>query len=106
MIMGFSKRRKLYRSRGGVILGVCEGIANWADFPVSTVRLIFILLVLLAGMSIWVYFILALVIPAESEYSRDYGSSQDSRSDHRRSDKAGREYNKEWDWDKRFRDGQ
>jgi len=99
--MGFSRRRRLYRSREGEILGVCKGIAQWGDFSVSTVRLIFILLVLLGGMSIWVYFILALVIPAEPEYSREDRSSRTSWSDYRNS--SGKEFNKEKDWDKRFK---
>ncbi|AEC01380.1 PspC domain-containing protein [Parasphaerochaeta coccoides] len=30
--------RKLYRSRYGLILGVCQGIATWAELPVWVVR--------------------------------------------------------------------
>lgn len=62
-----SDGRRLYRSRKGELLGVCRGIAEWRDFPVASVRLIFVLLVILAGMSLWVYIILALVLPAEPE---------------------------------------
>jgi phage shock protein PspC (stress-responsive transcriptional regulator) len=62
-----SDERRLYRSRKGEILGVCRGIAESRDFPVSTVRLIFVLLVLFGGMSLWVYIILAFVLPVEPE---------------------------------------
>jgi phage shock protein C len=98
----YSERRKLYRSRNGEILGVCRGIAEWRDFPVSAVRLIFILLVLFAGMSIWVYFILALILPAEPDCrDRRYHSSSDTRS--HKEDKG---FDKEKDWDDRFSSGQ
>lgn len=35
--------RKLYRSRYGLILGVCQGIATWAALPVWLVRVIVII---------------------------------------------------------------
>lgn len=35
--------KRLYRSRHGEMLGVCAGIAEWRDYPVDTIRLIFIL---------------------------------------------------------------
>jgi phage shock protein C len=111
----YSGRRKLYRSRNGEILGVCKGIAEWRDFPVDTVRLIFILLVLFGGMSIWVYFILALVIPVEPEYREDGRRSRRSRSSDTGSADAeyedlkervrrmeDEEFDKERDWDNRF----
>ncbi len=83
MIMAgyYSGRKKLERSRDGEILGVCRGIAEWRDFPVGAVRLIFVFLVLFAGMSIWVYFILALILPIEPEYRGDRHQEDRNRRD-------------------------
>ncbi len=39
-------RRKLYRSRNGLLLGVCQGIAQWAALPVWLIRGAAILLAL------------------------------------------------------------
>ncbi len=111
----YSQRRKLYRSRDGEILGVCRGIAEWRDLPVSAVRLVFVLLVLFAGMSIWVYFIMALILPVEPEYREDRyrerrtrrPSAQDTDEEFEdlkeRVGKMGNEeFDREKDWDSRF----
>ncbi|MCD4760699.1 PspC domain-containing protein, partial [bacterium] len=37
-------RRKLRRSRDGVIWGVCKGFANWLEAPVGIVRIIYLTL--------------------------------------------------------------
>jgi len=100
-----STRRKLYRSRDSLFLGVCKGISEWREFPVELTRLGFILLVFFAGMSIWVYFILALILPLEP--------SHEERRKQRMADgeyeKLKKEYremaddiNKERDWENRF----
>ncbi len=49
------------------ICGVCGGIAKYFDIDSSVIRLITLLLILCAGMSIWVYIILAIVIPDEEQ---------------------------------------
>jgi len=114
----YSQRRKLHRSRDGEILGVCRGIAEWRDLPVSAVRLVFVLLVLFAGMSIWVYFILALILPVEPEYREDrYRQRRSRRSSANDTDdtdeefedlkeRVGKmeneEFDREKDWDSRF----
>jgi len=102
----YSERRKLHRSRNGEILGVCKGIAEWRDLPVGMVRLVFVLLVLFAGMSIWVYFILALILPAEGEYRderyrrrRTRPFSDDDIDGVKMEDE---EFDREKDWDDRF----
>ena len=64
--------KKLYRLKSDKkIAGVCAGIAEYFDMDVSLVRLITILLVFVAGMSIWVYIIAAIVIPEEPLYRDD-----------------------------------
>jgi len=100
-----STRKKLYRSRDGLFLGVCKGISEWREFPVELIRLGFILLVFFAGMSFWVYFVLALILPLEP--------SHEERRKHRMKDEEyeelKREYrkmaddiSKERDWESRF----
>lgn len=118
MAGNYTGSRKLYRSRNGEILGVCKGIAEWRNLPVDAVRLVFILLVLFAGMSIWVYFILALILPVEPEYQensrgrRRYSTPppDDIDSDFENLKERVRkmedeELDKEKDWENRFSKG-
>jgi phage shock protein C len=60
-------RQGFYRSRHGMILGVCRGIAQYFDFSVFWVRAIALCMLLFSG--IWpvmiVYFALALVMKPE-----------------------------------------
>ena len=60
-------RGGLYRSRNGVILGVCRGIAEYFDFSVFWVRAIALILLLVTGF--WpitgLYFLAALLIKPE-----------------------------------------
>lgn len=58
--------RRLRRSRTDKVLGgVCGGIASYFNIDVTLVRILTLLLLLLAGMSLWVYIILWIVIPEE-----------------------------------------
>ena len=60
-------RGGLYRSRHGVIMGVCKGIADYFDFSVFWTRAITLLLFLLTGF--WpmgvIYFVAALIMKPE-----------------------------------------
>ena len=62
-----SPRQGFYRSRQGVILGVCKGIDQYFDFSVFWIRTIAVCMLLFSG--IWpvmiVYFALALVMKPE-----------------------------------------
>jgi len=57
----------MYRSRDGVIFGVCKGIASYFDFSVFWIRTIAVLLLLCSGF--WpvmgLYFLAALVMKPE-----------------------------------------
>lgn len=66
--------KKLYKSGSDKkICGVCGGLAEYFNIDSSTVRLITVLLVLFAGMSIWVYIIAALLMsPAPKTYFDGY----------------------------------
>jgi len=79
-------RRTLYRSRDGVVLGVCKGIADYLQFPVFWLRLGLILLAILPmGMGIPPvvigYFVAAIlmkpepVVPFANESDREFYES-------------------------------
>jgi phage shock protein C len=76
-------QRGFYRSRSGVILGVCKGIAEYFDFSVFWTRAIALIVLLVTG--IWpvigVYILAALlmkpepVIPLETEAEKEFYDS-------------------------------
>jgi len=106
--MSTRKKCKLYRSRDGLVLGVCKGIAEWREFPVELIRLGFILLVVFAGMSLWVYFILALILPLEPRYGerRNYRATDEEYEELKKEyRKMADDINKERDWENRFSKG-
>lgn len=59
--------KRLYRSRSGLIFGVCKGMAEYLDFPVVGMRLLAIFVSLFTG--IWplvgAYIIAALILKPE-----------------------------------------
>ena len=73
----------LYRSRRGILLGVCRGIAESFDFSVFWTRLVAVMLLFFSGF--WpvaaIYFVAALlmkpepVIPLETEDEREFYDS-------------------------------
>ena len=57
-------KRRMYRdSDNKAIGGVCSGIAAYFDIDIVWIRLAMLLLTFAAGMSIWVYLVLWMVIP-------------------------------------------
>jgi len=76
-------RGGLYRSRDGVILGVCKGIAEYFDFSLFWTRGIAVLLLIFTGLwpTVFLYFLAALlmkpkpVIPIESEAHQEFYDS-------------------------------
>ncbi|MBO4325595.1 MAG: PspC domain-containing protein [Lachnospiraceae bacterium] len=61
--------RKLYKSRSDRrICGVCGGIAEYLGIDSFIVRLVTVLLVAFAGMSVWIYVIAALLMSSEPAY--------------------------------------
>lgn len=62
--MTANNKRQLYRSRDErIIAGICGGLAEFFGLNVSRIRLALLLLILFAGLSLWVYIILWLIIP-------------------------------------------
>ncbi len=54
---------RLYRSRDGIVAGVCGGIADFFGLDAFLIRLVTLILILAGGLSFWVYIILWLIIP-------------------------------------------
>ncbi|UCE55319.1 MAG: envelope stress response membrane protein PspC [Desulfobacterales bacterium] len=119
-----NSRGGLYRSRKGVILGVCRGIAEFFDFSVFWARAIAIILLFVTG--IWplvgLYILAALlmkpepVIAIETEAEREFYDSY-THSRHGAAQRLKRRYENlerrirrmehivttpEFDWEKRF----
>lgn len=57
--------KRLYRSADRTIAGVCGGVADYFGLDRSLVRIATLLLILFAGLSLWVYIILWIIIPNE-----------------------------------------
>ncbi len=82
---GFERilRGGVYRSRNGIILGVCRGIAEYFDFSIFWVRAIALILLFITGF--WpitgLYFIAALlmkpepVVPIQTEEEQEFYDS-------------------------------
>lgn len=76
-------RGGLYRSRNGLLLGVCRGIAEYLDFSVFWTRTIVLILLFFSGL--WpimaLYFIAALlmkpepIIPIDSDDQQEFYNS-------------------------------
>ena len=82
-------KRGLYRSREGIIFGVCRGVADYLDFSVFWLRVITVIAMFLTGLwpLVCVYIIVALlmkpepVIPLEDADDMEfYNSYMSSRS--------------------------
>ena len=76
-------RGGLYRSRNGIILGVCRGIADYFDFSVFWARVITLVLLLFTGFwpIVILYFVAALLmkpepaIPIETDEEQEFYDS-------------------------------
>ena len=66
-----NNKKGLYRSRNGVILGVCRGVADYFDIKVFWVRAIMVIIFLLSGFwpVIGIYLVAALLMKPEAAQS-------------------------------------
>lgn len=111
--------KRLYRSKNGEIFGVCKGIAQWKDFSVDAVRLVFILVAVFTAIfpCLVIYAILGFILPV-NPYEEEEGKSskkskheyyynpesEDFASTGEASEQEERK-KKENDWDSRFYSG-
>lgn len=101
---------KLYRSRYGELLGVCQGLADWTGLPVRYIRVAAVLAAFLTrGWFVLVYIAAAVFLPvrrAEGYQSAGFKENfEDLRGD--AMNFAQREYRnlKEARWNKKFNEG-
>ncbi len=60
-------QKKLYRSRTDrKIWGVCGGLAKYFDIDPTIVRVIALASILVGTLGIWIYIIMAIIVPLES----------------------------------------
>ena len=120
-------RNGIYRSRSGIILGVCKGLASHFDFSVFWTRVIAIIVLLVAGFlpAIGLYLLAALlmkpepVIPIKDSGEKEFYDSY-TASRHGAIQRMKRRYENlqrriqrmehivtsaEYDWDKRLNNG-
>ena len=121
--------RRLYRSRNGMLLGICQGIADWRDLPVFAVRLIFVIICLVTAVApcVIIYLLLGLILPIEPRGAYRNDRSENTNYDNfRKNGKATMDdiksefdnlksrvnkmedeatHDKESDWDRKFHDG-
>ena len=71
--MGSHRNTRWYRSRRGLLFGVCQGLAEWKQFSPGLVRLVVIILcVFLRFFPVFlVYLALAIFLPVEPESEKD-----------------------------------
>ena len=78
-------RRGLYRSRDGIILGVCRGVADYFDFSVFWIRAIAVILFICTGFwpIVGVYIVAALLMKSDPVKTRETGSRRRTGCRHR-----------------------
>ena len=103
------RTRRWVRSPRGKIFGVVTGLAEWRGLDPGMTRLIVFLIVLFTGVfpGIAIYLALALILPPETD--DDISGSRGRRSDDpiyaEWEEAETNAYDKEKDWDERFRNG-
>lgn len=102
--MSAYSQRKLYRSRHGVVFGVCQGLADWKELPVGMVRLITFIIFMATGVFpiLLIYLGLAMFLPVEPRDDDHRGGRREDNNGPKnyRNKKA----DKEQEWDQRFYD--
>ncbi|MCD7982187.1 MAG: PspC domain-containing protein [Clostridiales bacterium] len=59
-------KRKLYKSEDNrVLCGVCGGVGEFFGIDPTIVRLIWAILIIFAGMGLWIYILAAIIMPRQ-----------------------------------------
>ena len=117
--------RGLYRSRSGIIMGVCRGVGDFFNFSVFWIRVILVILFLLSGFwpVVVLYFVAALLMKPEPIIRYHQHDEEGFYGVHTRTKKPSSDYmkrrqqtlerrlrnlentvtSKEYDWEKRLR---
>jgi phage shock protein C len=92
-------KRGLYRSRNGILLGVCRGVAEYFDFSVFWIRALVVILFIFTGFwpVVGLYILAALLMKSEPATHARTGLNQKSGSRyHRARNDAGQRLNRKW----------
>ena len=78
-------RQGLYRSRNGVILGVCRGLADYFDFSAFWIRAIVVILFIFTGFwpVVGIYILAALLMKSKPAKNTEAGSNHKDGSRYR-----------------------
>lgn len=55
--------KKLYKSESKMLCGVCGGVAEYFEMDPTIARVLFAMMVLIGGVGVFLYFVLAIIIP-------------------------------------------
>ena len=73
------KNKKIYRdSENRVVGGVCSGLANYLNLDVALVRIAFVIALLFASFGFWLYVILWIVLPVNSQQVNETTRQQET----------------------------
>jgi phage shock protein C len=92
-------KRGLYRSRNGILLGVCRGVAEYFDFSVFWIRALVVILFIFTGFwpVVGIYILAALLMKSEPANQARSGLDQKSGSPyHRARNDAAQRLNRRW----------
>lgn len=66
--------KRLYRTEGkdACLAGVCGGLSEYFNIDPGIVRIITAVLIIMGGLSLWIYIIAALILPKKSEIYPGY----------------------------------
>ena len=107
--------RGLYRSRNGIIMGVCRGVGDFLNFSVFWIRAILVILFLISGFwpVVVLYLVAALLMKPEpiiryhhhddEEFCGDYIKRRQKRLERRLRNLESTVTSKEYDWKRRLR---
>lgn len=68
--------KKIYRSRNGVLGGVCAGIAEYFNVDVAVVRIAALISLLMGSLGFWAYVICWIAIPLRPLWNKDFDSQR------------------------------
>ncbi len=64
--------KRLYRNKSDVMIaGVCSGLAQYLDVDPTAIRLAFVLLLFVGFGGLWIYLVLWIIMPFDSEQGND-----------------------------------
>lgn len=92
-------KRGFYRSRNGILLGVCRGAAEYFDFSVFWIRVLVVIVFIFTGFwpVVGLYILAALLMKSEpADYARSGPDQKSGSRYHRARNDAAQRLNRKW----------